>query len=477
MRVDKESDVLIVGGGCSGSLVAANLLKMAAASKRPISITLLAKERILGLGVAYGAPSLSHVLNVPSQAMSAYVEEPDHLLRWLTARGRDADPLGFIPRQWYGQYLSELVDDAEKEAVRQNPSLSFEVVHQEAIELASRANGWLVATGAGQTFSAKQVVLASGLYFHPNDRRLIRNPWRGFDPASFSKESSVALVGSGLSAVDMLLWLSDLDWKGPIAVFAKNGQMPLAHNRMSFAKKVTYDWSADWDRLQSLACLFGLARTRLSGTKLQGAPWQSLIDSFRPHTQVIWGKMDTHTRKRFLRHLQGIWDVHRHRIAPEVASRIQTLQERGFFQIKKALVTGIDQTEAKVVLRYKVLKEAPKEAESHLDLVISCMGLETNYGRVEAPLIASSLKKGLMKSGPLGKGLLALPDGHLLDALGKVQPRLFTLGFSQHGNLWESVAVPEIRSQARAIAENVLKSSVASAPEKEDHRGEGNLAL
>ena len=66
-------DVLIVGGGFSGTIVAIQLLYRAPALK----IALLDKGSLPGRGVAYGANYKRHFLTLPADMMSAFSEEPN----------------------------------------------------------------------------------------------------------------------------------------------------------------------------------------------------------------------------------------------------------------------------------------------------------------------------------------------------------------------------------------------------------------
>src|SRR5690606_22855186 len=64
-------------------------------------------------------------------------------------------------------------------------------------------------------------------------------------------------------------------------------------------------------------------------------------------------------------------------------------------------------------------------------------------------------------------------EGRLLDANGYSDAPLWTLGALRRGELWESTAVPEIRSQALAVATQVL-DHVAPLPRRlEDGRTVG----
>ena len=82
----RQFDVAIIGGGASGALTAAWLLRGATA---PLSIALIERSGRFATGVAYGTREPVHLLNVPAGKMSADPDDPEHLLRWLHRRGHE----------------------------------------------------------------------------------------------------------------------------------------------------------------------------------------------------------------------------------------------------------------------------------------------------------------------------------------------------------------------------------------------------
>ncbi|MBL8592291.1 MAG: FAD/NAD(P)-binding protein, partial [Devosia sp.] len=103
--------ILIVGGGASGVLLAAHLLRSAA----DIRVTLVEKRPSLGRGVAYSTRQLDHVLNVAAPGMSAFADDPDHFWRWLRDRQlvTEAKRFVFVPRRHYGSYLADVLAEVE----------------------------------------------------------------------------------------------------------------------------------------------------------------------------------------------------------------------------------------------------------------------------------------------------------------------------------------------------------------------------
>ena len=57
--------------------------------------------------------------------------------------------------------------------------------------------------------------------------------------------------------------------------------------------------------------------------------WRSVVDGLRRHTARLWRSMPIAQRQRFLARLRPFWEVHRHRMATEVARSFQALVDRG----------------------------------------------------------------------------------------------------------------------------------------------------
>ncbi|HKV67628.1 MAG TPA: hypothetical protein VJN72_06025, partial [Gaiellales bacterium] len=58
----------------------------------------------------------------------------------------------------------------------------------------------------------------------------------------------------------------------------------------------------------------------------------------------------------------------------------------------------------------------------------------------------------LARPHPLGLGIDTGPGGAVLDADGRPSASLYTIGWLRRGELWESLAIPELRDQAAALA-------------------------
>jgi uncharacterized NAD(P)/FAD-binding protein YdhS len=68
------------------------------------------------------------------------------------------------------------------------------------------------------------------------------------------------------------------------------------------------------------------------------------------------------------------------------------------------------------------------------------------------------MENGLSHANDLGIGFRTYRQGALLDAKMRPTSVFFTLGPPRRGDLFESIAVPEIRAQAEALAIHIVAS-------------------
>jgi len=94
----------------------------------------------------------------------------------------------------------------------------------------------------------------------------------------------------------------------------------------------------DWTARSLVAAI----RAEAKLAQALGGDWRTVVDGLRPHTADLWAALPEAERARLARHALRYWDVHRHRMAPEIAARITALQQRGRLVIAAGKVTAID---------------------------------------------------------------------------------------------------------------------------------------
>ncbi|HFJ9774706.1 TPA: FAD-dependent oxidoreductase, partial [Raoultella ornithinolytica] len=81
-----------------------------------------------------------------------------------------------------------------------------------------------------------------------------------------------------------------------------------------------------------------------------GQPWQVVLDAVRNQGQSIWQGLTFVDRQRFLRHLRSYWDVHRYRIAPQVADVLSQRQRDGSLKVQAARLTALEGDASRLTL-------------------------------------------------------------------------------------------------------------------------------
>ena len=153
-----------------------------------------------------------------------------------------------------------------------------------------------------------------------------------------------------------------------------------------------------------------------------------------------------------MRHARWAWERVRHRMPPQVREAIAALERDGRLQRRRGRVHAVDV--AGSVLQLTV----GHAGASHVldaDLVIQTVGLDTDLRRSSHRLVSQLLTNAHIAADPLGLGVQADSDGRLRHGE-QYWPNLFAIGSLLRGTLWESTAMPEIRQQARHLADQLL---------------------
>lgn len=460
-------DVAIIGGGCAGTLLTAQLLRHA---RSPFRITLIDRNSVPGPGVAYASPCAEHRLNVPAGRMSAFPDHPEHFVDWArrNARGfgcaEEIGPDRFLPRWLYGRYLNSVLADAGSKAA---PGVSFQYAVGEAIDIHDDENGRSVMLANGAEIPCQAVVLALGLL--PGEypirrplpfyrtRRYVHVPLLQDVLNGVSRNDDLLVAGAGLTAVDIIVHCDQSGHEGTIHALSRHGLRPLAHSLQVGVAPPPFE-------PQSLPRTVREATHRLVAAA-RNAPqsasdWRAVVDAVRPLTQRLWLGFSLGERARFMRHLRPFWEVHRHRVAPETAQILARMEADGRLRYHAgklaSLKDGVDGAAA--LIRSKGSEEyvALKIAK-----VINCTGPRTDYSKYQHPLLINLLAAALIDHDPLALGINALPTGEVLRYGGLPSGWLFTLGAALKGVLWECTAVAEIRVMAESLASRLLGVSQA----------------
>ncbi|MBP7710276.1 MAG: FAD/NAD(P)-binding protein [Rickettsiales bacterium] len=394
----------IVGFGFCGRLAFLHLVKKSTKNK----ILIFDPNLPNTLGPAFSPFSPHYILNVPAIKMSAFSNAPRDFCEFLEKKypqvWREVGENGYAPRYIYGEYLDELTKQAFLEAKKNN--VVFELVAEGVSEILPQEEGFLI----NQKFAADEVFLATSFKqselpanIDVTANLVTKNLWSA-DSKQFHQENftnqTICLIGSGLTAVDVIVGLKKKNFAGKIFVISRRGNFPKKHFG-EIQSNLNFISASDAKNGVLFLCL------KIRNFLKQNPQFdlRHAIDSIRQITTELWQNFDKKNKKQFLR-LLPYWNIFRHRAPIASIETIEQMIENG---------------------QIEILKKGRKNLEC--DLLVNCLGFE--FKAEKYPLFAQMLAANLLK-----KDLLLTQSNH---------PKIHLLGGLNIGRDFECTAVPDLR--------------------------------
>lgn len=393
-------DIGIIGGGASSVVLLANIAERRADfPERPLSIAIFDKKGAFGKGIAYSTCNKNHLLNVRAAGMSALANDMAHFARFAAERGYT--PHDFVPRMDYADYLAEIVQNTRQALASHGDTITLitdDITQIDDKTLTGKKGRYdcdhaIIATGNNIPYAPAHIPDAHPLYYP--------EPWL-LDEHRPEPNADVVIIGMGLSMIDAAIALKSHGHTGKITAISRNALTPRPHSDTS---ETIDPFTADDIKGLPPSRLMRLIRTRA----LHAKSWRAAIDALRPQTNAAWQAFSTAHRSTFKRHANTLWNVHRHRMAPDIAAQIASMQESGQLQIARDGIRSVNATpDGKLAV-------TGKKSTYQADAVINAMG----YGYDNRM-------------------------GQNSDTL--------RIGPARFGDMFETTAMPEIRAQGAQTA-------------------------
>jgi uncharacterized NAD(P)/FAD-binding protein YdhS len=462
--------VAVVGLGFSGAAVALHLMRALPAGA---TLWLVDPAPRRGRGLAYGTRCASHWLNVPAGRLGVETDHEAGFVDYLRRQYGSCGAGDFVPRLLLGDYLAHTLATEEQAALARG--VQVQMVRAGAVALATdEASGaHHVRLGDGRVLDADRVVLATG-HLAPEPPRLpgapawgspglIDQPWDDAAVAALREDGDVLLLGSGLSAIDMLTWLQDRGHAGRVTMLSRRGLLPQAHRSLESLPRPAGLAAQALAGASGLRAMLRAVRGWADEAAAAGGDWRDVMASLRPETPALWRRLGVRERRQFLHHLQPWWDTHRHRLAPGIHCRLRAALQAGQAEVwagRLRSVTPLGECGGFEVAWAPRGLAGPLE-HRRVAAIVNCTGPSSRVGHarqtVPGTLLAALQAQGRLLVDPLGLGL-GVDAGHrLLDAAGRAQPGLYYVGPMLKAQHWEAVAIPELRAHAQAVAGELLQ--------------------
>src|SRR6478609_446125 len=202
--------IAIIGAGFSGTLAAIQCCQQLAENNptpADYSVLLVEQNAQFALGAAYSTQQAEHLLNVPAWNMSAFPDDKNHFLTWLSENNHSFQKTELVPRQIYGQYLQRLLLKAKAQYADH-----LQLIQNKVIAIHPKTESgfdfYELHCDDGQTLIANQVLLALGNFppqnpplkdqsFFNTSRFYWKNPWQA-DRGTSPKKTTCLIIGTGL---------------------------------------------------------------------------------------------------------------------------------------------------------------------------------------------------------------------------------------------------------------------------------------
>jgi uncharacterized NAD(P)/FAD-binding protein YdhS len=452
-----RNTLVIVGAGFSGTVLAANLLRRP--SLEATDIVLIERGASMGRGVAYATRDFPYLLNVPAARLSADSKDPLQFLRFAQRRLPAADGEDFLPRELYGDYLQDVLLQAEANVP---PSTRLLRVFGEVRNIGRSGAGkpFAVELVDGAPVMANRVILALGnppppllpwaaaVRDHPAYRH---DPW---DLAkNLTAEHSVLIVGNGLTMADVAMTLSQDASRAPaLHTVSRRGLVALSQTAFR-PSAMRGDGEAVLARADSIRRVLAVTRELTRDFEKKGGDWREVVTFMRNLAPALWRRLPEGERRRFVRHLQAHWDVHRHRLPPQLSERLAYLRRNGKLQVNAGRIHSVTAAGHRLRVDWSARGGEPKVLT--VDLIVNATGPDYSLRRSADPLWNSLRTAGLVSEDALNLGLRTADYGACIDAEGAPSRHLYYLGPMLRADHWEATAATELRNHAEKLAEHL----------------------
>jgi len=459
--------IVIIGGGFAGAACALHLLNDYPALTADLAV--IEPREVLGAGLAYSSPALEHRINVAAARMSVFPEDLGHFDRWVREQGEpERDPDSLLPdgrlypsRAVYSRYVSAMLLAARRAA----PGVAFRHIRDVAASVRAEGGGFAVLLAGGEVAKADMLVLAVS-HSKPDIPAtlrgcagLIADPWDVAALRAVRADARVLIVGTGLTACDVVASLLAQGHAGAITALSRHGLLP--RPRTMLPVEAEGDFSNHPETRAS--SLLRRIRKVVARAADEGRPWENIIDALRQQAGTVWGSLDWTERRRALRHLRTVWDVHRFQCAPQIDSILRAAQQRGALSVKAAYLLSAEETGSGVAVHIRPRGSAPGSIEKlTVDVVINCTGPGHRSVTATHPVLRGLAAAGGLQPDPAALGILVDWRSRVIREDGTAWPNLFVAGPLARGTFGELMGLPQVNTQPRAVAAELAGLVAAS---------------
>ncbi|WP_367138581.1 FAD/NAD(P)-binding protein [Saccharothrix sp. HUAS TT1] len=510
--------IAVVGGGASAVCL---LDALASDDRLPTGeVVVFEPSGHLWRGRPY-QPDLEVIrVNAVPEDMSVRAGDPAHLADWLATRASAGsrpnaylDPLGgarFVPRAVFGDYLEQSARSALSALVRKG--WQVRIVRDAVTRATPTAHRLALETTAGARFEVDHAVLSFGagqpadVFGLTGAAGFVAEPYPTARAlTAVPDDADVAVIGSGLTAIDVVLALNARGHRGRIRMVSRRGALPGVrqrpiHHRLRHFTPAHFRRIAASGGAVSLRDVVSLMETELRTVGEDLAVVRAEIDAIAHEDPVdrlrrnlaevdspsiairvlqqavpdagpdVWPLLDESARQWLLaRHDRSLMSLCCP-MPPASAATLLSLLDAG----RVELVRGVTAVRPGEHGGFTVVAGG---VESSADVVVNAVNARLNHRAGSSqPLVESLVEAKLAERHPRG-GVHVLRSTSELVADGVADARLHALGDPARGTLFFTFGVQSLVDRAVDIVESIRLRWATSTPTPADRFDDDSLQL
>ncbi|WP_299565544.1 FAD/NAD(P)-binding protein [uncultured Sulfitobacter sp.] len=450
--------IAIIGGGFTGTAVA---IRLCASAPTPLNITIIEPRQELGGGLAYGGNDPDHRVNGTHELLVLFPDDIGHFARWYETSGAAArDPEGradsgvrYVRRSDLRGYMNDTLQQTLEENTYGS---TVRHVRDRAVAARRTDRGVQIELASGRTEEPDLIVLAFGgqrpSLFRGvtaqarNHSGYIGDPFDTEAVSAISPDNSVLLVGTGLTAADVLATLSRQGHRGPIKAISRRGLLPEPQGDVPNVAALMQRLASPMPRFierhgegLTLGASVRALRQDMELASAEGRDLKGPFDDVRDAAGWLWKNFTDPEKRRFLRHLKPWYDVNRYRMVPQTGAKIAAAVESGQLKFSVARLDGLDASNNR--LEARLLERGGKMVREPFDTVINCTGPKTLS---DDTFVRTMIDLGLVRPDSMGLGFDVDGEGRVLDGDGNAQNAIWAFGLLTRGRFGDMTAIPQI---------------------------------
>ena len=476
--------ITIIGGGFTGASCALQLVR---ASRRAIAITIIESRSELGGGLAHSADDPDHRLNGPANMHYVDPSNSEAFQEWWIEQdlaktdpgARVADGTLYPRRRDFGRFVAETL--RQHEMLPNGSSISH--VKDVAQDLAPAGSSFTVCTRGGLAIEADMVIVATG-----NALPRLPREFEGIAPShpgivavptdlarvrAIPKSARVLVLGTGLTALDILSSLLRSGHSGQITAVSRRGlrpapQRPAAGPALASGVPVLL-WPSRIDgplppflveaaKSPTVRSMVRALRARIRQAEASGDLWYTPYDELRDSVWQLWPAFPLREKRRFLQRMRPWYDNFRFRSPPQNEALVRQAEAAGRIHFHASRIRAVACAPDEVLRVAMRDRGSLHERVQDFDAVINCTGVDTAAGVRDNPFLSSLMRRGLISVDPTGVGLAADQECRAIAADARVCDALRLVGPPTSGAFADQVGAAFIAARIRRSLRDWLKA-------------------